>query len=60
MTRTLLLNWIYYRPVGHAVEAMAAAAIQEYQSQVEQKGANQERLYTLGMLNALSSDQGQT
>ena len=26
MTRTLLLNWIYYRPVGHAVEAMAAAA----------------------------------
>ena len=24
--RTLLLNWIYYRPVGHAVEAFAAAA----------------------------------
>ena len=24
--KTLLLNWIYYRPVGHAVEAMAAAA----------------------------------
>ena len=23
---TLLLNWIYYRPVGHAVEAFAAAA----------------------------------
>jgi hypothetical protein len=26
MTRKLLLNWIYYRPVGHAMEAMAAAA----------------------------------
>jgi ADP-heptose:LPS heptosyltransferase len=26
MKHTLLLNWIYYRPVGHAVEAMAAAA----------------------------------
>src|SRR5437773_1895669 len=25
-TRTLLLNWIYYPPVGHAVEGIAAAA----------------------------------
>jgi ADP-heptose:LPS heptosyltransferase len=25
-SRTLLLNWIYYYPVGHAVEAFAAAA----------------------------------
>jgi hypothetical protein len=24
ITKTLLLNWIYYQPVGHAVEAMAA------------------------------------
>ncbi|MBN1426515.1 hypothetical protein JXA88_18350 [Candidatus Fermentibacteria bacterium] len=24
--RTMLLNWLYYRPVGHAVESFAAAA----------------------------------
>lgn len=24
--QTLLLNWIYYRPVGHAIEAISEAA----------------------------------
>lgn len=25
MERTLLLNWVYYYPVGHAVEALKVA-----------------------------------
>ncbi len=25
MTKTLLVNWVYYRPVGHVVEALKLA-----------------------------------